>query len=63
MEIYLWWLELDLPAKEWLRENLEAEPIPEHVLAAVKSAGGDVADGTLTRQEWNFIETQSEFVD
>ena len=63
VEINLWWLELDLPAKEWLRENLEAEPIPEHVLAAVKSAGGDVVNGTLTRQEWNFIETQSEFVD
>ncbi|NVM96487.1 hypothetical protein [Arthrobacter wenxiniae] len=63
MEIHLWWLELDLPAKEWLRENLEAEAVPEHVLAAVRAAGGEVANGTLTGREWNFIETQSEFVD
>nr|WP_256127951.1 hypothetical protein [Arthrobacter sp. SDTb3-6] len=59
----MWWLELDLPAKEWLRENLEAETVPEHVLAAVKAAGGEVAAGSLTPAEWKFIETQSEFVD
>jgi hypothetical protein len=63
MEIHLWWLELDLPAKEWLRENIEAESVPDHVLAAVRSAGGDVVNGTLTQREWNFVETQSEFVD
>lgn len=63
VEIHLWWLELDLPAKEWLRENLEAESVPEHVLAAVTAAGGEVVAGTLTKREWNFIETQSEFVD
>ncbi|MGO4384007.1 hypothetical protein AB4Y80_07240 [Specibacter sp. RAF43] len=63
MEIHLWWLELDLAAKEWLRENLEAETLPEPVLAAVVASGGDVVNGTLTVREWNFIETQSEFVD
>ncbi len=54
---------MDLLAKEWLRENLRAELMPDHVLAAVKSAGGGVVNGTLTRGEWDFIETQSEFVD
>ncbi len=63
MEIERWWPEMDLPAKEWLRENLRTEPIPDHVLAAVKSAGGAVVNGALTRGEWDFIETQSEFVD
>jgi len=63
VEIHLWWLEMDLAAKEWLRENLEAETVPEHVLAAVRAAGGEVVGGTLTPREWAFIETQSEFVD
>lgn len=63
MEIHLWWLELDLGAKEWLRENHDAATLPEHVLNAVVKSGGDVVNGTLTRREWDFIETQSEFVD
>ena len=37
--------------------------MPDHVLAAVRSAGGDVVNGTLTQREWNFVETQLEFVD
>ena len=63
MEIHLWWLELDLPAKQWLRENLGTGAVPGHVLAAVAAAGGEVAGGTLTAREWDFIATQSEFVD
>ena len=63
MEIHLWWLALDLPAKQWLRENVGAAVVPEDVLTAVTAVGGDVAAGTLTPGEWNFIETQSEFVD
>ncbi|WP_125612727.1 hypothetical protein [Specibacter cremeus] len=63
MEIHLWWLEMDLAAKEWLRENLGAASLPDHVLAAVTASGGVVVDGTLTTREWEFIETQSEFVD
>ena len=63
VEIHLWWLALDLPAKQWLRENLRAEALPAHVLSAVQAAGGEVSAGTLTMGDWNFIETQSEFVD
>ncbi|ALE07433.1 hypothetical protein AL755_21355 [Arthrobacter sp. ERGS1:01] len=63
MEIHLWWLELDMGAKEWLRENADADVLPDHVAAAVLAAGGEMANGTLTRREWDFIETQSEFVD
>lgn len=63
MEIHLWWLELDLPAKQWLRENVGADAVPEPVLAAVVAAGGEVVGGLLTAREWDFITTQSEFVD
>jgi len=63
VEIHRWWLELDLPAKQWLRENLGAETVPDHVQLAVATAGGDLVAGTLTQREWDFIETQSEFVD
>lgn len=63
MEIHLWWLELDLPAKQWLRENTEADEVPDQVAAAVAAAGGSLSDGTLTQREWDFIVTQSEFVD
>lgn len=63
MEIHLWWRELDLPAKQWLRENTEAGEVPGHVATAVEAAGGSLSDGTLTQREWDFIVTQSEFVD
>ncbi|MFQ4148745.1 hypothetical protein AAGW05_08625 [Arthrobacter sp. LAPM80] len=63
MEIHLWWRELDLPAKQWLRENTEASEVPGHVLTAVEAAGGSLTGGSLTQREWDFIVTQSEFVD
>lgn len=63
MEIHLWWINMDLPAKQWLRENIEAESVPAHVAAAVAAAGGSLTGGTLTQREWDFIVTQSEFVD
>ena len=63
MEIYLWWRELELTAKQWLRENTEAGEVPAKVVAAVEAAGGSMTDGTLTQREWDFIVTQSEFVD
>lgn len=63
MEIHLWWLELDLRAKQWLRENTGAQEVPGSVAEAVATAGGSLSEGTLTQGEWDFIVTQSEFVD
>lgn len=63
MEIHRWWLELELPAKQWFRENNGAAEVPAPVADAVAAAGGSLSAGTLTRREWDFIVTQSEFVD
>ncbi|WP_395939451.1 MULTISPECIES: hypothetical protein [Arthrobacter] len=59
VEIHPWWLELDLPVKQWLRENVRADEVPEPGVAA----GGAVVGGMLTAREWDFITTLSEFVD
>ncbi|MFF2242624.1 hypothetical protein ACFVTM_00375 [Arthrobacter sp. NPDC058130] len=70
MEIYMWWLDLDLASKEWLRENLRTIELPESVLQGIADAGGPrPAESSaevlalLTAADWDFIETQSEFVD
>lgn len=63
MEIHRWWLELELPAKQWFRENNGAAEVPGPVADAVAAAGGSLSEGTLTLREWDFIVTQSEFVD
>ncbi|MCU1521459.1 MAG: hypothetical protein JWM01_1429 [Arthrobacter sp.] len=66
VEIFMWWLDLDLASKEWLRENLRADEIPVPVLQGIAEAGGprpaDVSV-VLSAADWDFIETQSEFVD
>ena len=66
VEIFMWWLDLDLACKEWLRENLRATELPVDVRQSIAAAGGpgpnDVAV-VLTDADWDFIETQSEFVD
>ncbi|MCU1532577.1 MAG: hypothetical protein JWO49_2148 [Arthrobacter sp.] len=62
----MWWLDLDLASKEWLRENLRASELPQPVLQGIAQAGGSApADSAvvLTEADWDFIETQSEFVD
>jgi hypothetical protein len=58
-----WWPHLEIHAKEWLRENLRAEQIPEKVQTRVAEAGGPVEEPILSENDWEFIETQSEFVD
>ncbi|MGO4147121.1 hypothetical protein AB4Y77_18715 [Paenarthrobacter sp. YAF11_1] len=66
MEIFMWWLDLHLDSKEWLRENLRADELPLTVLQHIAEAGGPHRDkviGVLTEADWDFIETQSEFVD
>ncbi|OFI37042.1 hypothetical protein BIU82_10865 [Arthrobacter sp. SW1] len=66
MEIFMWWLDLDLESKEWLRENLRATELPLGVLQGIAEAGGphpDSLSGGLSQADWDFIETQSEFVD
>jgi len=70
VEIYMWWLDLDLASKEWLRENLRTPELPEAVQQGIADAGGPRSDkpspggfGVLTAADWDFIETQSEFVD
>lgn len=61
----MWWLDLDLASKEWLRENLRAAEIPPQVLQGIAKAGGPHSEqaAVLTDADWDFIETQSEFVD
>jgi hypothetical protein len=66
MEIFMWWLDLDLEHKEWLRENLRVTELPLTVLQGIAEAGGPHPDdpaGGLSAADWDFIETQSEFVD
>ncbi|MET3720152.1 hypothetical protein ABIB27_002008 [Arthrobacter sp. UYEF21] len=66
MEIYMWWLDLSLESKEWLRENLRVEELPLPVLQGIAEAGGPhpgTPVAVLTEADWDFIETQSEFVD
>lgn len=58
-----WWPHLEIGAKEWLRENLRAEEIPEKVLTRIAEAGGPVEEPVISPRDWDFIETQSEFVD
>ena len=36
----MWWLDLDLASKEWLRENLRAAELPEAVRRGITEAGG-----------------------
>ena len=66
----MWWLDLDLASKEWLRENLRTAELPEAVRQGIADAGGPRSDdptagggAVLTAADWDFIETQSEFVD
>ncbi len=35
----MWWLDLNLDSKEWLRENLRAEEFPLEVLQGIAEAG------------------------
>jgi hypothetical protein len=63
VEIHLWWRQLELRPKQWLRENTGTNVVPDHVAEAVRAAGGELTAGTLTPREWDFIVTQSEFVD
>jgi hypothetical protein len=66
VEIFMWWLDLDLACKEWLRENLRATELPVEVVQSIATAGGPGPDDVavvLTEADWDFIETQSEFVD
>ena len=66
VEIFMWWLDLDLACKEWLRENLRATELPVEVVQGIAAAGGPGPDDVvvvLTEADWDFIETQSEFVD
>ena len=40
----MWWLDLDLASKEWLRENLRATELPVAVLQGIAEAGGPGPD-------------------
>jgi hypothetical protein len=59
-----WWVDLETGHKEWFRENLRADVVEPDVALAVYEAGGpDLKEKTLDPKDWDFIETQSEFVD
>lgn len=64
LRIEQWWVLLDTTDKEWFRENLRAPEVDPGAADAVREAGGpDLSDSTLSSQDWDFIEIQSEFVD
>jgi len=63
IKIERWWPYLDTTAKQWLRENLRHDGIPSKVQDRIAEAGGPVIDPILEVGDWDFIETQSEFVD
>lgn len=64
LRIEQWWLKLATGHKQWFRENLRAEVVDADAAAAVYEAGGpDLKEATLPEEDWEFIETQSEFVD
>lgn len=66
--IETWWPRVPTPAKEWLRGNLFNDSLPDDVAQGIRTAGGPAAGQAgaaplLARRDWQFIETQSEFVD
>ena len=66
VEIFMWWLDLDLASKEWLRENLRATKFPWLCCRGSPRPADPVrmtSAAVLTAADWDFIETQSEFVD
>ena len=64
LRIEQWWVLLDVMPKEWFRENLRASTIDPDAARAVSEVGGpDLSGTTLSSGDWDFIETQSEFVD
>ncbi len=64
LRIEQWWVLLDVMPKEWFRENLRAPVIDPDAARAVRGVGGpDLSGTTLSSADWDFIETQSEFVD
>ncbi|HEV7169298.1 MAG TPA: hypothetical protein VGN49_15180 [Micrococcaceae bacterium] len=58
-----WWPRLETRAKQWLRTHPGSADIPENIRAAIDAAGGPSSSPLLSGQDWDFIETQSEFVD
>lgn len=64
LRIEQWWVLLDTTHKEWFRENPRAAQVDPDAADAVREAGGpDLSGSTLSSQDWDFIEIQSEFVD
>lgn len=66
--IETWWPRVPTSAKEWLRSNLYNNALPDDVVSGIRKAGGPAADQggaapLLDKQDWQFVETQSEFVD
>jgi len=45
----MWWLDLHLDSKEWLRENLRVEELPLQVLQHIAEAGGPHPDSVGVR--------------
>ena len=59
-----WWPELHTATKQWFRANYGAEEIdPDAALDVYDAGGPDLKEQSLSRRDWDFIETQSEFVD
>jgi hypothetical protein len=58
-----WWPQMSIKAKEWLRENQGSIDIPEPIQTEIGAVGGPPGSAALVEDDWDFIRTQSEFVD
>ncbi|WP_026548832.1 hypothetical protein [Arthrobacter sp. Br18] len=63
MQIEKWWPRVGVEAKQWLRENQGSADVPDDVRAGIVEAGGPSEGQLLTDEDWQFIRTQSEYVD
>ena len=67
MQIYMWWLDLDLKSKEWLQGTPPCRGAFRSLSCRESQKPGgphpETPQSVLTDAEWDFIETQSEFVD
>lgn len=63
IKIERWWPYLDTTAKQWLRENLRQDGIPNKIQDRIAEAGGPVMEPILEERDWVYIEGQPQFAE